>query len=122
MERVGNPSIRYASRGVHTICLGPRAKKPEMQGDHIVIAIFGKNDWVVRELREESVEEADVSNTESGLLDSTAVGLTIRTRLVDVSPEGETYVIHEDAQALAGDAFAWNQLIDSWSSKFGVPQ
>lgn len=115
MDRVGSPFPRFASRGVHNICLGPRATKPELRGEHIVIAIFDRNDLVVRELREECTKVETVDSDTGEILAPTH-------RFVDVSCDGTTTVLHEDAKAVIGDRAKWIKMLDSWSSRYGVSQ
>jgi hypothetical protein len=117
MDRVGTPSPRFASRGVYNVCLGPRARKPELRGERIVIAIFDKNDWVVRELREERIED-EGSAAEA----STGAPLGHTHRLVDVAMDGTVTVLQEDAKAVIGDSVKWFKLLDSWSAQYGMAQ
>jgi hypothetical protein len=118
MDRVGSPSPRFASRGVYNVCLGPRAKKPELRGDHVVVAIFDKNDWVVRELRE------DLVDSDGSAVDvSTGEPLGKTYRLVDVCPTtGQVTVLSEDSKAVIGDSAKWLKLLDTWSAEHGVTQ
>lgn len=117
MDRIGTPSARFANRGVYNIYLGPNAKKPELRGERIVVAIFDKNDWVVRELREEPIANLGVVlNPETG------EPSTATTCIVDCDLQGITTVLHHDAKAILGNARSWVTLLDEWSKKYGVPQ
>lgn len=117
MDRIGAPHSRFANRGVYNICLGPRAKDPALRGKRIVVAIFGKNDWVVRELRQ------DYFNADGSVADA-SVGdeLGLVSRIVDVDLQGNTTVLHDDAKALLGQGTKWVVMLDAWSRKYGVPQ
>ena len=117
MDRIGTPSARFAARGVYNICLGPRAKNPELRGPRIIVAIFDKNDWVVRELREEHIpDEGNAVEAASG------EPLGFSSRIVDVDLTGKTTVLAEDAKALLGSGAKWVGLLDTWSRQYGVPQ
>lgn len=117
MDRIGTPSARFANRGVYNIYLGPNAKKPELRGERIVVAIFDKNDWVVRELREEPV-----ANVTDVIDPATGQRSTAATCIVDCDLQGFTTVLHHDAKAILGDARKWMTLLDEWSKRYGVPQ
>ena len=117
MERIGTPSARFASRGVYNVCLGPRAKVEALRGPRIVVAIFDKNDLVVRELREEHIPDEG-----SAVEAATGEPLGFSSCIVDVDLTGQTTVLHADAKAVLGNGAKWVQLLDSWSLKYGVPQ
>lgn len=117
MDRIGTPSVRYANRGVYNIYLGPNAKKPELRGERIVVAIFDKKDWVVRELREEPV-----ANVGTVLDPATGQQTTAATCIVDCNMQGFMTVLHHDAKEVLGNARQWMTLLDNWSKKYGVPQ
>jgi hypothetical protein len=117
LDRIGTPSARFANRGVHNIYLGPNAKKPELRGERIVVAIFDKKDWVVRELREEPV-----TNLDQVLDPATGLPSTATTCIVDCDLQGIMTVLHHDAKEVLGNARSWVTLLDNWSKKYGVPQ
>lgn len=117
LDRIGTPSARFANRGVYNIYLGPNAKKPELRGERIVVAIFDKKDWVVRELREEPV-----ANLTQVLDPTTGQPSSAATCIVDCNLQGFMTVLHHDAKAILGNAREWMTLLDNWSTKYGVPQ
>lgn len=117
MERIGVPNSAFAIRGVHNICLGPRAKNPALRGERVVLAIFDKKDWVVRELREEFIE----TGSDSGVADEKGDSKRA-SRIVDVDLNGKVTVLHDDAQELFGEANKWMRVVDAWSRKFGITQ
>jgi len=108
MDQIGVPFKAFASRGVRNIYLGPNAKNPQLRGPRIVLAIFNRQGLVVRELREEKVP----ANTPAGFV----------SKIVDVDLNGQTTVLHENAQAVLGNGALWGQLVDNWSSQYGVKQ
>jgi hypothetical protein len=117
LDRIGTPSTRFASRGVYNVCLGPRAKVEALRGPRIVVAIFDKNDLVVRELREEHIQD-DGSAVEA----ATGEPLGLSSCIVDVDLTGQTTVLHSDAKAVLGNRANWVELLDKWSLEYGVPQ
>lgn len=116
MERIGLPSPRFANRGVHNICLGPKSKTEALRGERVVVAIFNKQDLVVRELRQEFVDD------EGNVYQKADPKQAMKSRIVDVDLTGHQTVLHENAEELFGTVKAWVTLLDKWSRTYGVTQ